>query len=146
MGKFSDAFPTCSPYLFWLCEDQLVSANSTLYGRISSQWLNELRRLGPSVSRPAACKLVSHTMPKCLTAVQKIHSKPVCLTAVQKTLRLPLLFFYLCVDVRRFATKLYNLACFFSSIISNLSNNKKKRKVSNVKRRLHFVQCLCYEP
>ena len=50
-----------------LSADQITHTNSTLYTRISPQWLSELRWLWPSVPWWNACELVSligfHTMP-----------------------------------------------------------------------------------
>ena len=57
------------PFLPWLrfffflsfvwSGDKLVHTNSTLYAKISLQWLSKLRRLWPSVPWQVACELVS---------------------------------------------------------------------------------------
>ena len=53
-------FPTCVfVCLFFLSGDQLAHTNSTLYARISPQWLSELGRLWPAVPLQVAGKLVS---------------------------------------------------------------------------------------
>ena len=46
-------------FFFFLSGDSLSHTNSTLLGRISPQWLSELRRLWPSVPWWVACELVS---------------------------------------------------------------------------------------
>ena len=50
-------------FLFFFVFEVEISSfayiNSTLYARISPQWLSELRRLWPNVPSQVACKLVS---------------------------------------------------------------------------------------
>ena len=57
----------CPPALFFLNEDKLAHANSTLWARISSQWLSEPRRQWLSIPWWGVCELVfligSHTKP-----------------------------------------------------------------------------------
>ena len=58
---FDHSLPACA--FFFFSGDKLAHTNSTLYARISLQWLSELRRLWPNVPRHVRFQIGSHAMP-----------------------------------------------------------------------------------
>ena len=60
---FDFSFPACAFDFFFLCGDWLAQTSSTLYVRISLQWLSELRRVWPNIPRQIASELISRYVP-----------------------------------------------------------------------------------
>ena len=78
--KFDHSFPASAffSFLFLLSGNYLAHTNSTLYARISPQWLGELRRLWPNVSWVVVCELVSGpALALCLdSGIVSLHRLP----------------------------------------------------------------------
>ena len=64
LGECSTVHSPCAFFFFFFWSGyKLEHTNSTLFVRISPQWLSELRRLWPSVPWQVACELVSWLVP-----------------------------------------------------------------------------------